>query len=86
MNELFPLLVGSGTGLICSFVSLQSWRCVFWWGSSVVLGVAATVLSGEWRSGWEFLLIDIPAVAASSFAMIILRNTTGQVTAKSLRL
>jgi hypothetical protein len=52
----------------------------------VALGVAATVLSGEWRAGWEFLLIDIPAVAASSFAMIILLNMTGQATAKSLRL
>ena len=86
MNELFPILIGSGVGLVCSFVSLRPWRCVFWWGSSVALGVAATVLSGEWRSGWEFLLIDIPAVAASSFAMIILRNTTGQATARSLRL
>ena len=52
----------------------------------MALGVAATVLSGEWRSGWEFLFIDIPAVATSSFAMIILRNTIGQATAKSLRL
>jgi hypothetical protein len=86
MNELFPILFGSGVGLVCSFVSPRRWRCGFWFGSSVVLGVTATILSGESRSGWEFLLIDIPAVAASSFAMIILRNTTGQATAKSLRL
>jgi len=55
-------------------------------GSSVVLGVAATILSGEWRTGWEFLLIDIPTIAASSFAIIVLRNTTGQAIANSLRL
>jgi len=27
-----------------------------------VLGLAATVLSGEFRVGWEYLLIDIPRV------------------------
>jgi hypothetical protein len=86
MNELFPILIGSGAGLICSFVSLGRWRCVFWWGSSVALGVAATVLSGEWKAGWEFLLVDIAEVAAASFATTILRNPTRQATARSLRL
>jgi hypothetical protein len=39
-----------------------------------LFGVAATVLTGEWKIGWEFLLLDIPLVATSSFAMIVLRN------------
>jgi hypothetical protein len=33
---------------------------------SIVLGLAATVLSGEFEVGWEYLLIDIPLVAVSA--------------------
>jgi hypothetical protein len=35
---------------------------------SVVAGVLATVVSGEWRISWAFLLIDIPLVAGSAVA------------------
>jgi hypothetical protein len=35
---------------------------------SVVAGVLATVVSGEWRVSWAFLLIDIPLVAVSAVA------------------
>jgi hypothetical protein len=35
-------------------------------GASVVLGTLATIISGEYRIGWEFLLIDIPLVALCS--------------------
>ena len=35
-------------------------------GASVVLGTLATMVSGEYRIGWEFLLIDIPLVAVCS--------------------
>ena len=33
---------------------------------SVVAGMVATVVSGEWRISWAFLLIDIPLVAGSA--------------------
>jgi hypothetical protein len=33
----------------------------------VALGVLATVVSGEFRVSWEFLLFDIPLVAVSAF-------------------
>jgi hypothetical protein len=33
---------------------------------AVVLGVLATVVSGEFRVSWAFLLIDIPLVALSA--------------------
>ena len=86
MNEVFPVLFGCGLGLLCGYVSVGRARCFCWVGLSAIFGLAATVGTGEWRSGWEFLFIDISAVAVSSFAMIVLRNTTGQVTASSLRL
>jgi len=35
---------------------------------SVVLGMTATIVSGEFRIGWEYLLIDIPHVGVSAAA------------------
>jgi hypothetical protein len=65
MNELFPLasgiLVGSALGVLRPAGRL--WLAVL---LSIVLGFAATVLSGEFRIGWEYLLIDIPLVAISA--------------------
>jgi hypothetical protein len=31
------------------------------------LGLLATVISGEYKIAWEFLLVDIPLVAASAW-------------------
>ncbi len=78
MNEIFPILYGCGVGLLCSFVSAPCWRWSCWLGLSALFGVAATVLTGEWKFGWEFLLIDIPLVAGSSFAVVVLRNKIKQ--------
>jgi hypothetical protein len=33
--------------------------------ASLVVGTLATVVSGEYQIGWEYLLIDIPLVALS---------------------
>jgi len=65
MDELFPIacgiLVGSALG-----VAGPAGRLRLAVALSVVLGFAATVTSGEFRIGWEFLLIDIPLVAISA--------------------
>jgi hypothetical protein len=74
MNEVFPVLYGCCLGLFCSFVTSRGWRRFCWLGMSALFGLAATVLTGEWKIGWEFLLVDIPLVAASSYAVIVLRN------------
>ena len=74
MNEISPVLYGCALGVLCSFVGFRRQRWFCWLGWSAVLGVAATVVTGEWKIGWEFLLIDIMLVAASSFAMIALGN------------
>jgi hypothetical protein len=39
---------------------------------SVLLGVTATVISGEYAIGWEFILIDIPVVMLSAAAVVVL--------------
>jgi len=74
MNEIFPVLYGVGVGVVCTFIASPRWRCICWLGLSAVFGVAATVLTGEWKFSWDFLLIDIPLVAGCSFAVIALRN------------
>ena len=43
--------------------SLRLWVGVL---LSVGLGMAATLVSGEFEAGWEYLLIDIPLVAVSA--------------------
>lgn len=73
MSEIIPVLHGCGVGVLCSSLNSRRWLS-FWLGLSVLFGAAATVVTGEWKVGWEFLLIDIPLVAASSFAFIVLRN------------
>jgi hypothetical protein len=48
--------------------------------ASILLGTAATIVSGEYKVSWGFLLIDIPLVALSSLAGLttvrIIRSAT----------
>jgi hypothetical protein len=74
MNEIFPVIYGVGVGFVCSFVASRRWRYLCWIVLSALFGIVATVLTGEWKFGWQFLLIDIPLVAVSSFAVMALRN------------
>ena len=68
MSELFPVLCGACTGLVLGAIPLAR-RFRLGLLLSVVLGIAATIVSGEFRIGWEYLLIDIPLVAVSAAAM-----------------
>ena len=65
MHELFPIAAGLVVGVALALIAP---RLRLWLGvpASVVLGIVATVISGEYQIGWEFLLIDIPLVAVSS--------------------
>ena len=71
MNEIFPIVAGLLCGLLLGSVTarrkVQGGLIV-----SVVAGVAATVVSGEWRISWAFLLIDIPLVAIFAAAGVLL--------------
>jgi hypothetical protein len=70
LNELFPIVSGALLGLLVGTIrpTLRLWVGV---PIATVLGVLATVISGEFRIGWEFLLIDIPLVAASAVATVL---------------
>ena len=67
MHELFPIVSGLLLGASLPLIRPQM-RLKVGVGASVVLGALATIISGEYRIGWEFLLIDIPLVALCSVA------------------
>lgn len=66
-NELFPIVSGLIVGALLPLIRPQM-RLVVGVAAAVVLGTIATVVSGEYKIGWEFLLIDIPLVAICSAA------------------
>lgn len=65
MQELVPLVSGFAVGLVLGALrpSLRIWV-----GGSlaVALGVLATVVTGEFKTSWAFILVDIPIVALAS--------------------
>ena len=67
MHELFPIVSGLLLGAVLPLIRPRM-RLEAGVGASVVLGTLATIISGEYRVGWEFLLIDIPLVALCSLA------------------
>ena len=60
MSELFPILSGFVLGAALGLLR-PNIRMPFGIAAAVVLGAIATVISGEYKIGWEFLLIDIPS-------------------------
>lgn len=73
MEELLPvasgLILGSMLGLLH-----PSLRAPVGLVLIVALGVTATVVSGEYLISWTFLFIDIPLVAVSAAASLILTH------------
>jgi hypothetical protein len=70
LQELFPLSCGLLLGALLGLLR-PSIRAPVGAAAAVVLGVLATVVSGEFRVSWEFLLFDIPLVAVSAFLGLI---------------
>ncbi|HEU0131197.1 MAG TPA: hypothetical protein VFQ85_09435 [Mycobacteriales bacterium] len=67
MTELFPVAGGFVVGVVLASLRPGSRRAL---GAvcAVLVGIAATVVSGEYRAGWEFLLVDVPLAAAGAVA------------------
>jgi hypothetical protein len=65
MQELFPiacgLVLGGALGLLRPSVRLPVGALM-----AVVLGVLATVVTGEFRLSWGYVLVDIPLVACAA--------------------
>jgi hypothetical protein len=74
MNELFP--VASGLLIGCLIGGLRPQLRIAVGGLlCIVAGTAATVISGEFRMSWEYLLVDIPLVALSAYAGFVIART-----------
>ena len=67
MTELFPVACGLLTGALIGLIR-PSLRIPVGASLAVVLGTLATVIAGEFRTSWGFLLVDIPLVAISATA------------------
>jgi hypothetical protein len=70
MSELFPVLAGLLCGLAVGSLTARR-RVLVGVAFSVPAGLLATVLSGEWRISWAYLLIDIPLVAVAAVVGVI---------------
>ena len=66
MSELFPVASGLLIGCLIGGLRPQL-RLVVGGLLSIVVGTAATVISGEFRMSWDYLLVDIPLVALSAY-------------------
>ena len=62
MQELFPVALGIIAGGLIGFLR-PGLRIAVGAALAVVLGTLATIVTGEFRISWEFLLFDIPLVA-----------------------
>lgn len=74
MNELFPILYGALVGIFCAGIREARRRTASWIALSVICGVAATLVSGEFKLGWEYLFIDVPLAAGTALGVIALRK------------
>lgn len=69
-NEILPVVSGLIAGVLLGGVTARR-RPLVWALASVVLGLLATVASGEFKATWAYLLIDIPLVGAVSCAAFL---------------
>jgi hypothetical protein len=79
MNEVFPVVSGLLLGALIGGIrpSIRLWVAV---PLAVLLGVTATVISGEFKISWEYLLIDIPLVAISAMVSFVLARKLRRAT------
>lgn len=63
MNEIVPLVGGLIVGLLLHVVPGSRLRVVVGVLAAFGVGLLATVVSGEYRIGWEYLLFDVPLAA-----------------------
>lgn len=82
MHELFPITAGLLLGSLLQFLR-PSLRLPVGLAAAVAIGVTATVISGEYKIGWEFLLIDIPGAAlATGAGYLVTKRARGAVASR----
>jgi hypothetical protein len=78
MQELIPVIcglaLGAGLGALRPGIRLPV-GAIF----SVMIGVLATVITGEFKSTWGYVLIDIPLVAGTAFLGLAVTRQLRQI-------
>jgi len=69
MQELLPIASGVAIGVFLGLLR-PSLRLGVGAALAILFGVLATVVTGEYLISWEFLLVDIPLVAAAAGAAL----------------
>lgn len=82
MHELFPIASGLVLGAVLALVR-PGLRLVTGIVGAVLFGVLATVVSGEYLIGWEFLIIDVPLVAVSAAAGLLVVRSARNAAART---
>jgi hypothetical protein len=70
-SEIFPILSGLLLGALLGWITPQT-RQRFGVPAAVALAFLATVISGEFRISWGFLLVDVPLVSLAAVAAFTL--------------
>jgi hypothetical protein len=78
MDELFPIFTGLVLGIL--FATGYRWLQPWWIRAVMVLaaGVSATVLSGEYRENWGFVLVDVGEVALAAWIGFVVARYLGR--------
>lgn len=79
LSEVFPLLGGIFVALVCMTIRSSRYRCFAWAALSVVFGLLATVLSGEYEISFGFLLFDVPFVAGVAVSVMVCQRVAAKV-------
>lgn len=82
MHELFPIASGLVLGAVLALVR-PGLRLAIGIVGAVLFGVLATVVSGEYLIGWEFLIIDVPLVAVSAAAGLLAVRSARNASART---
>jgi len=69
LTEVFPILAGFFTGLVCIPLRAPALHRMVWIILLLGFGVIATYLSGEYVESWAFILLDSAWVAGVSLVV-----------------
>lgn len=71
MKELLPITLGLGLGAVVG-LARPSISIAYAAVLAILLGVLATVVTGEFKTSWGYLLVDIPLVALAAVAALVM--------------
>jgi hypothetical protein len=80
MHELLPIVSGILAGAALGSIR-PTWRLPIGLVVAIILGIVATIVSGEFRVSWAYLFIDIPLVAVSAAAGLLVARRLRQTLA-----